>query len=921
DSHTLDVESNGCSYYWLRSAPGGVGGNSFIYVVQPDGQIDPELVYNKIFGVRPVITIDLSSPIFTATKSMINWQIGSDASFLPDSTWEEVDFYREGFINKLPTDGNFSTRPDGKVLIGWLIDNGTYKVATYSIPETMKGDITLKPLWGTAGQKLINYNLYNATASEYGRFLSEPTYVYTPGTAFTLPDVSTVEDPSGNNISSWQIDGIDVMEIPSTATSDVEVKAMFNDTGTYRVEFDMGEGHLTITPPSEYTYGVELPLPASTSVVSPNGRDFSHWMLKGANGNIISENTATISDTQRGYIKVVAVYSILSYNITWNLGSGRFINSFATPSTYQYDIGLKLPASTSIIPPIGYEFNHWEIGGVATTSITKTDYGNKHVVAIYNLSTYHINWNLDDGTTGNHGEWDGTAGATSYTYATEYSLPTNIIGPTGRIFTNWEIEGIATTSIPVGSTGDKEFNAKYRNATYSVTWHDSDGNDINWISGFTATASYTYSEGMALPSTESIVLPMRMEFDYWIIRRAGETDIEYATSIAPSLTGDVDIIAVYKYVTYTINYDTVIIDADIDYNNVERTYNSADTLLSTPSKTNYKFVGWYRNYNATTHEYTNLYTGNDDIYVDGMSTYTIYAKWQVIINYNVNGHGSLSPNYEYVDLWDTTTLPTLSDVTGYTFDLTNSWYDGVDTSTATLIGSAGSIYTVTEPKVLFAHWDENIYNVTYHMNGGTWKAGAHNKSTRSYTERLTLPTSDDIEKVIGTDTYEFAGWWTMDGSTSHYWGDKVEFIAENTTEDKELYAKWNSTISFNTLGHGTQPESIEINGTLDVTLSSISEIGWTFDGWYSSATEFTVNNFIGYGGEIITFNGPKILYAKWIENSYKIILHVNGGIFNEGYTEWTLNPTTGNYEANRLYHESIILPTNSNITKDGFTFD
>ena len=788
DSHTLDVDSNGCSYYWLRQAPGGTGGNSIIYVVQPDGQILPEQVTNKIFGVRPAITVDLSSPIFNATESEINWQIGSDASFLSESTWTEFTKYREGFINKLPTDGNFDTRPDGKVLIGWLIDNGLYKVATYSIPETTKGDISVKPIWGTAGQKLINYDLYIATTSEYGRFLSEPPYVYTPGETLTLPDVSTVEDPSGRIAFSWQINGVDVTEIASTSTTDVEVKAIFDDTGTYKLDFDMGGGHLTgVATPSEYIYGVETSLPASTSVVAPYGREFSHWMLKGANGNIINPNTATISDTQRGYVKVVAVYNFLSYRITWDLGSGRFISSFATPSTYQYGTGLKLPASTSIIPPIGYEFNHWEIGGVATTSITKTDYGNKHVVAIYNLSTYHINWNLDDGTTGNHGEWDGTAGATSYTYTTEYSLPTNIIGPTGRIFTNWEIEGIATTSIPVGSTGDKEFNAKYRNATYSVTWHDSDGNDINWISGFTATASYTYSEGMALPSTESIVLPMRMEFDYWIIRRAGETDIEYATSIAPSLTGDVDIIAVYKYVTYTINYDTVILDAEIDNNNVERIYNSADTLLSTPSKTNYKFVGWYRNYNATTHEYTNQYTGNDDIYVDGMSTYTIYAKWQVILTYNINGHGSLSPNYEYVDLWDTTTLPTLSDVTGYTFDLTNSWYDGVDTSTATLIGSAGSIYTVTEPKVLFAHWDENIYNVTYHLNGGTWKVGAHNKSTRSYTERLTLPTSDDIEKVIGTDTYEFDGWY----DNINLAGTKITSVEANTNSEKEFWLKWN----------------------------------------------------------------------------------------------------------------------------------
>ncbi|MBR0038459.1 MAG: InlB B-repeat-containing protein, partial [Lachnospiraceae bacterium] len=792
DSHTLYVESNGCSYYWLRQAPEGVGGNQFIYVVQPDGQIGPEIVYNKIFGVRPAITVDLSSPIFTATESTINWQIGSDASFLSESTWTEFAKYREGFVNKLPTDGNFATRPDGKVLIGWLIDNGLYKVATYSIPETTKGDISVKPIWGTAGQKLINYDLYIATTSEYGRFLSEPPYVYTPGETFTLPDVSTVEDPSGRIAFSWQINGVDVTEIASTSTTDVEVKAIFDDTGTYKLDFDMGGGHLSVATPTEYRYGIETSLPASTSVVAPYGREFSHWMLKGANGNIINPNTAIISDTQRGYVKVVAVYNFLSYRITWDLGSGRFINSFATPSEYKYSIGLKLPASTSIIPPFGHEFNHWEIDGIATTLITKTDYSDKHVVAIYNPITYHISWNLDDGTTGNHGEWNGTAGNDSYTYGTAYPLPTNVTGPTGRIFTNWEVGGIATTSIPVGSIGDKEFNAKYRNETYSVTWHDSDGNAIIWASGFTATMSYAYSEGMALPATESIVMPSKKELDYWIIRRAGKPDIEHATSIAPTLTGDVDMIAVYKYVTYTINYDTVLINADIDYDNVERTYNSVDTKLSTPSKTNYKFVGWYRDYNATTHEYTNAYTGNDDIYIDGITNYTIYAKWQAKIVYNTNSHGSMSPNYLYVDLYDTITLATLSNVAGYTFDVVNSWYDGADTSTATLIGSAGSNYTVTEPKELYANWIENSYKVILHVNDGVFNAGytsftlntstGNYEANRLYHESITLPKKENITK----NNFTFDGWYDNASLT----GTKFVNVAANTPNVKEFWLKW-----------------------------------------------------------------------------------------------------------------------------------
>ncbi|MBO6134898.1 MAG: InlB B-repeat-containing protein [Lachnospiraceae bacterium] len=890
DSHTLDVESNGCSYYWLRQAPEGVGGNSFIYVVQPDGQIAPELVYNKIFGVRPAITIDLSSPIFNATESEINWQVGSDASFLSESTWTEFTKYREGFVNKLPTDGNFATRPDGKVLIGWLIDNGLYKVATYSIPETTKGDISVKPIWGTAGQKLINYDLYIATTSEYGRFLSEPPYVYTPGETFTLPDVSNVEDPSGRIAFSWQIDGVDVTEIASTSTTDVEVKAIFDDTGTYKLDFDMGGGYLTgVATPSEYIYGVETSLPASTSVVAPYGREFSHWMLKGANGNIINPNTATISDTQRGYVKVVAVYNLLSYRITWDLGSGRFINSFATPSEYKYSIGLKLPASTSVIPPIGHDFNHWEIGGIATTSITKTDYGDKHVVAIYNPITYHISWNLDDGTTGNHGEWDGTAGENTYTYGTAYPLPTNVTGPTGRIFNNWEIEGIATTSIPIGSFGDKEIDAKYRNATYSVTWHNEDGSNVDWVSGFTATTSYTYSMGMTLPSAESIVAPITQELDYWIIRRAGSPDIEHATSIAPTLTGNVDIIAVYKYATYTINYDTVIADVDIATDSVTRTYASADTVLASPSKTNYAFVGWYRDYDSTTHTYANEYTGNDDIYEDGTSSYTIYAKWQAKITYNTNGHGAINPSYEYVNLWDNTTLATLSNVTGYTFDLTNSWYDGANIAAASLIGAAGSIYTVTEPKILYARWNGNEYTINYN----------------TVLTDVTI-TDDHINKTYGTPItlaspskigYNFVGWYKNYNSTTKIYSDKydgsTDIISENggTTT---IYAKWRAhtyTIKYNVNDIGTTPSDIQKTYDTNITLSNPTNIptGYTFDGWYSNTDLSDAHRYEGSSDLTTSDNVDVNIYARW---KAKIIYNANGHGTNPAAVDVILNTET-----------------------------
>ncbi|MBP3201011.1 MAG: hypothetical protein J6M39_05140, partial [Lachnospiraceae bacterium] len=271
--------------------------------------------YNQS-GVRPVINIDLNNEFFNATESNITWQLGEDVGFFEGSTWNYFVKYREGYEQKLPTDGNFAVKPNGKVLIGWFVDDGTKLIAARSVPKEMRGDITLTPIWGTEGQKLIKYNLYNKDTGEYGRFTTEPPYVYTPGTALTLPDVSTAETPSGNQVARWQRDNNVVTHIPSTETSDVEVFADFNATGVCKIGYDLGNGHFNIATPSERVIGTDFIIPASTSVVPPVGYKFSHWILKTESGDILSDNATYVSGEYVGNVNVVAVYDNLIYNIT-----------------------------------------------------------------------------------------------------------------------------------------------------------------------------------------------------------------------------------------------------------------------------------------------------------------------------------------------------------------------------------------------------------------------------------------------------------------------------------------------------------------------------------------------------------------------------------------------------------------------------
>ncbi|MBR1454086.1 MAG: hypothetical protein IJ593_05535, partial [Lachnospiraceae bacterium] len=477
--------------YWLRYIA-SYGIKPYIY---GDGGFDTTTDWSGTvsYGVRPTMNVDVTNELLNANESNVTWQLGEDASFIEDSTWIEWNKYREGYEQKLPTTGNFSTKPDGKELIAWIINDGLNTIATYSIPNNMRGDITLKPLWGVSGQKFIIYDLHNDTNGENGIFLTEPPFSYVPGTALSLPDPSTVTDPSGNVATGWQINGVDATEIPSTETSDVHVKAVFGaDTGYSKLSFDLGVGHFVdgFSTPSEYERGVTFALPLSTSVVTPITHNFSHWMLKDIYGNIINENATEISSTQTGYIKVVAVYNNAVFNINWELGTNvNWKPNYIASTSYTYNVGLTLPDASALDLPAGKGFLGWNIRQTGKTDILDalviepSSIGDVTIVAHYDDEYFSINWNLGQGHF-----IAGFATPSSYRAGSGEVLPASdkVVSASIKLFDHWEINGVETTSIPIESQGTITVVAKYK---YDDMWfgtypqNDTSGNQyepIRW---------------------------------------------------------------------------------------------------------------------------------------------------------------------------------------------------------------------------------------------------------------------------------------------------------------------------------------------------------------------------------------------------------------------------------------------------------
>ena len=321
-----------------------------------------------------------------------------------------------------------------------------------------------------------------------------------------------------------------------------------------------------------------------------------------------------------------------------------------------------------------------------------------------------------------------------------------------------------------------------------------------------------------------------------------------------------------KDLTFAINY---VLDGGTNSENNPNEYvpEKLPLLLENPTKSGYKFVGWYDNENFTGEAITEISAGI-------MGDVTLYAKWNALdyrISYELNG----GTNAENPDGYDVSDLPVSLHApsrTGYIF---KGWYMGENRVLAIPVGTTGNV-------VVSAKWEPITYTIDFDTNGG-------------------LPTLSSIDYTIESDSftlqeitkagYTFDGWYN--GET------KVTEITTGTYGNMTLVAKWTAdlyTISYDLADGVNSPEnptSYTIESGL-ITLKDPTRVGYTFAGWFNG--EQLVTTIDSNTLENIS------LTAKWTVNSYKLTFDVDGNL-----TEKTFK-----------YGESITAIENP--TKVGHTF-
>jgi len=507
-----------------------------------------------------------------------------------------------------------------------------------------------------------------------------------------------------------------------------------------------------LNPTTGYSYNTQQGMIIN---VMPNGNGNTPSQIKVTDFNVSTKSTsidanikakmnygadfdgkiglAVVSGEYAGMILDSAYYSITNQ---YNADNGSYTVNYR-PANLSKQFVLGMPIGDLTLQVVTKRGNGaWTPAADDTRTIT--------VPQIYTI-TYNLNGGANQSISGM---------PTFYTetQTTTLKQPTREHYKFDGWFDNADFSGDKISSIPSGSTGDKEFYAKWTPSTFTITYNLNGGalNTTNPQSYTIETADFTLNN------------PTRIGYKFTGWTGSNGTIPQTSVTVAMGSTDDK---------TYTANWTICIYTVTFNANGGTVTPETGTTgegwkltSLPTPApRTGYTFDDWYTEKTGGV-KVTTKYVFDDDA--------VVYARWIpdiYVITYDLNGGTDhTTPNPTSYTIETANFLLNNPTRTGYIF---TGWTEYNDTSlqkfvTVTL-GSIGD-------KSYTANWTLALYTVTFDANGGT--VTPKTDTTGEGWKLASLPTP-----TRGTG-YKFNGWYTEDGvkvTTDYVFGD-----------DAVIYALW-----------------------------------------------------------------------------------------------------------------------------------
>ncbi len=712
----------------------------------------------------------------------------------------------------------------GYAFMGWTFEGATAPVKDLVIAKGTVGNRAYTATW-----ELITYHAEIDPAGG-GMAVDFPTDKYTLDFTVESESVSIVNPwRKGYTFAGWSCDGStelikDLMIRQGSVGSRSYVAVWTLDH--YEININLGGGTPGGNYPTDYTVedGV-ITIAAPTR----DGYTFAGWTFEGASEPVMNLTIAAGSIGNKTY---TATWTVITYNITVNLGGGTAGGTYPTDYTIE---GGSIVLANPTRP--GYDFDGWSVNGetpVKDLTIAAGSFGNKTLDAVWTVVEYKITINLGGGTAGGF-------------YPTTYNVENGVISiadPTraGYTFAGWDFEGadepVKNLSFQATELGDKTFTAVWITIRYNITINLGGGEP-----GGEYPPDYTVEDGVI-----SIQNPTKPGYAFggWEIDGAGEPvkDLKLDSSEMEDKT----LTAVWIVIEYKITVNFVGGSSDATYP-TKYTVEDGSIVLSAPTKEHYTFGGWEID--------GEIYV---TIPVELLKDLVVNAVWTPVeynVQYNNCGTdlGGNKTTYTVEDEFELLT-PVLP---GYTFD---GWFADAKLTQSVSSVTLGSSGTLT----FWAKWTVVTYDITYDLDGGELEG--ENPATYTVLDALSLiaPTKEG---------YTFVGW-SLDGKT-------VTSIPAGTVGDLELKAIWKLfeySITYETNGgtnDGANPDVFNVESEFEF-LDAFRQ-GYDFVGWFADEACTVPMN-----GVVAGTKGDFKVYAKWTPIAYKITVDLQHGALAEGDT-------------------------------------
>ncbi len=520
-----------------------------------------------------------------------------------------------------------------------------------------------------------------------------------------------------------------------------------------------GNGMETITFTVEDA-SIDLTLPSRTPAYY--GYTFGGWFDNElCTGDAVTE----VAKGTVGNVKLYAKWTPTVYTVTFDALGGSAVEDITY--TIESDPISLLTVKSAMDH---YTFVEWrDSDGYTVLAINPRDCKNITLYATFEASVYQITFDSVGGTKTEPIDYTIETAVTDLGYA-----PIRDGYTFGGWYADKSYSGSAVTSFPKGTTGDRTLYAKWEAVTYTVTFNPNGGSAVN------ETNSLTYKVTDADVWLNQVAATTREGYTFggW---KDGSGNI--VRKIAKGSFGDMELVAVWSPIDYTISY---VVNGGDNLPNGSYTIESGANL-PTPNKNGYAFLGWYDNAERT---------GDPVAYIDvgSIGAKKLYADWSDALEYTITldpANGDAVQYIKYTVESDTFAL----DVPVWFGHPFGGWLN--EDGTAVSVITKGAYY---EDMVLTAAWGDNEYDIIYHWNGG--KEVTSNPTRYEYgVETLDIK---DPQYMTYPEYNHFVGWYEDAAFTRPFDPENADLLTN--PRKLELYARWDLVTVY--IGVSRLPDSL-----------------------------------------------------------------------------------------------------------------